>query len=96
MVTAQPRQRERKLWYVFVNITTWIIFTTCNLAMQLKKRQQKKAGGPNTGIASPPASPSLRALSPAPSEVPPMPEAKGDFGDVYVLVAYYMPKLQSA
>lgn len=51
--------------------------------IKLKKRQQKKAGGAaSTGVASPPASPSLRAMSPAPSEVPPVSEEKADLGDV--------------
>ena len=51
--------------------------------IKLKKRQQKKAGGAaSTGVASPPASPSLRAMSPAPSEVLHLSEEKADLGDV--------------
>ncbi|KAF7969852.1 hypothetical protein HWV62_25854 [Athelia sp. TMB] len=49
----------------------------------LKKKQNKKVVGSTPGIASPPASPSLRAQSPALSEAPAPFDEKTDLGDVF-------------
>lgn len=78
----QLKQQERKRWYV-LSVPDKTSADLYDVYRQLKKRQQKKVGGASgTGIASPPASPSLRAFSPAPSEVPPVTEDKTDLGDV--------------